>query len=238
MEIKEAPAQSSHGRCRQCPPRAQPVPGTRTMAPDPIMYSVGDGSRQTRFCVITSTRKGKRGKTTPGKGEKTTPLLLLHDRWHKPVTKASERHRDFCGADMAGRLVQHRRRFQDTQPQRAIVISGTNPARPTEWCHIPIPVWAWSCVRHSDTRSPRWHTDSPKAQWGPGPFCADVKQFGTRDGKEGWGRSLQISPLRYHPDLHMNHTKAYLTLRGQGGLCDSSSSYEVVKLEPERNTFR
>jgi len=70
MEIKEAPAQSSHGRCRQHPPRAQPVPGTRTMAPDPIMYSVGDGSRQTRFCVITSTRKGKGVKPHLEKGKK------------------------------------------------------------------------------------------------------------------------------------------------------------------------
>lgn len=61
MEIKEAPAQSSHGRCRQRPPRAQPVPGTRTMAPDPIMYSVGDGSRQTRFCVLSPALEREKG---------------------------------------------------------------------------------------------------------------------------------------------------------------------------------
>lgn len=70
MAIREAPAQSSHGRCWQRPPKAQPVPGTLTTVPDPIMHSAGDGSSRTGFCVVTSTRKGKEVKPHLEKGKK------------------------------------------------------------------------------------------------------------------------------------------------------------------------
>lgn len=77
---------------------------------------------------------------------------------------------------------------------------------------------------------------------GPALFCVNVKQFGTGEGRGPGQIYPDLSSARrhpYHPDLHMNRPKAYLTRRGQGGLCGGSSSgYEVVKLEPVSDTLR
>lgn len=158
-----------------------------------------------------------------------------------------------AGVDMVESFLQcHRQRlFQGAQPGRRGVMLGTKPAG---WAQIRVTLPGLASVgrghRAIGTRG-TWGTRHPPSSgvtacptgsMGPAPFCVNVKQFGTGEGRGPGQIYPDLSSARshpYHPDLHMNRPKAYLTRRGQGGLCGGSSSgYEVVKLEPVSDTLR